>query len=327
MPAFIIDFNVFSTELLSTSPVMASKFTPLLARAGNHALRAYIPHRPQHVRAFANSTKVASDVLQVHRDSSDNNPSIPFKFTPQNEALIEEIICRYPSQYKKAAVMPLLDLGQRQHGWTSISVMNEVARILEMPPMRVYEVATFYTMYNRSPVGRYHIQACTTTPCMLNGSDGVMEAIEKHLGVHPGQTTADNLFTFTEVECLGACVNAPMVQINDDYYEDLTPETTVSLLQALQKAAETTGAGGSTSGKADDGGNGDDAEARGQEEARRALGSQGRGYGARAASIPSPGPMNGKRKTCEPFTGLTNLTTEPWTAEQVFRSDGALDSK
>jgi NADH dehydrogenase (ubiquinone) flavoprotein 2 len=97
-----------------------------------------------------------------HRDSPENNPSIPFKFNAQNEKLIQEVLARYPSQYKKAAVMPLLDLGQRQHGFTSISVMNEVARLLEMPPMRVYEVATFYTMYNRNPVGKFHIQCCTT---------------------------------------------------------------------------------------------------------------------------------------------------------------------
>ena len=97
-----------------------------------------------------------------HRDSSENNPSIPFSFNAINQKLIAEFLKRYPPQYKKAAVMPLLDLGQRQHGFTSISVMNEVARLLEMPPMRVYEVATFYTMYNRDPVGRFHVQACTT---------------------------------------------------------------------------------------------------------------------------------------------------------------------
>lgn len=97
-----------------------------------------------------------------HRDTPGNNPSIPFKFNAINEKLIAEILKRYPSQYKKAAVMPLLDLGQRQHGFTSISVMNEVARRLEMPPMRVYEVATFYTMYNREPIGKYHLQVCTT---------------------------------------------------------------------------------------------------------------------------------------------------------------------
>lgn len=101
-------------------------------------------------------------LLAQHRNSAENNPDIPFKFNEQNQKVIAEILKRYPPQYKKAAVMPLLDLGQRQHGFTSISVMNEVARLLEMPPMRVYEVATFYTMYNRNPVGKFFVQACTT---------------------------------------------------------------------------------------------------------------------------------------------------------------------
>lgn len=104
----------------------------------------------------------ANILFLQHRNKPHNNPSIPFKFNEQNLALIDEILKRYPPQYKKAAVMPLLDLGQRQHGFTSISVMNEVARILEMPPMRVYEVATFYTMFNREPVGKYFVQVCTT---------------------------------------------------------------------------------------------------------------------------------------------------------------------
>lgn len=125
---------------------------------------------------------------------------------------IEKIVAKYPPQYKKAAVMPVLDLGQRQNGgWASISVMNEVARLLEMPPMRVYEVASFYTMYNREPVAPHFIQLCTTTPCMLGGcgSDSILATIKKHLNVKPGQTTKDGKFTFIEVECLGACSNAP----------------------------------------------------------------------------------------------------------------------
>ncbi len=148
--------------------------------------------------------------------------------------------------------MPLLDLGQRQHGFTSISVMNEVARMLEMPAMRVYEVATFYTMYNRQPVGQFHLQVCTTSPCMLGGvgSDVIVKAMEDYLGIHPGQTTEDGLFTLVEVECLGACVNAPMVQINDDYYEDLTPESTVTLLKALRDGARIAGASGRSEGLA-----------------------------------------------------------------------------
>lgn len=118
-----------------------------------------------------------------HRDTPENNANIPFKFTEQNNKLIDEILKRYPPQYKKAAVMPLLDLGQRQHGFTSLSVMNEVARILEMPPMRVYEVATFYTMYNRSPVGKYHLQVCTTVRTIHNiiKLNAIIDCLIRHL--------------------------------------------------------------------------------------------------------------------------------------------------
>lgn len=224
--------------------------------------------------------------------------------------------------------MPLLDLGQRQHGFCSISVMNEVARVLEMPPMRVYEVATFYTMYNREPVGRFHVQVCTTTPCQLGGcgSDLVLKAIEDHLGIHAGHTTKDGLFTVIEVECLGACVNAPMIQINDDYYEDLTPETVVGLLKALQATAE---ALGTTAG----------AEGLSSETQERLILGEDRGQttdfkegeegharkyeGAKGLKLPASGPQSGRR-TCENSAGLTNLTSEPWTAEQVFRTDGQL---
>jgi len=113
---------------------------------------------------------------------------------------------KYPPQYKKAAIIPLLDLGQRQLGWTSISVMNEVARIVEVPAMRVYEVATFYTMFNREPVGKYFLQVCTTTPCALCGSGKIVKTFEEELGITPGHTTQDGMFTLVEVECLGACV-------------------------------------------------------------------------------------------------------------------------
>nr|POE48084.1 nadh-ubiquinone oxidoreductase 24 kda subunit, mitochondrial [Quercus suber] len=260
-----------------------------------------------------------SDSISQHRDTPDNNLSTPFKFNAINEKLIQEVLSRYPSQYKKAAVMPLLDLGQRQAGFTSISVMNEVARILEMPPMRVYEVATFYTMYNRNPVGKFHVQCCTTTPCQLNGSDGIMKAIEEELGIHHGQTTEDKMFTFTEVECLGACANAPMVQINDDYYEDLTPETTKSLLAALKEAALKTGAGGLAPGLPGDAGK-DDVHG---SPSGREVKQGGAGYSSQGASIPSPGPLS-SRISCENSAGLTNLTSEPWTGEQVLRKDGAL---
>ncbi|KAK4168856.1 thioredoxin-like [2Fe-2S] ferredoxin-domain-containing protein [Cladorrhinum sp. PSN259] len=215
---------------------MASKLAPIFRTAVRSASRA--SSRPLQSRALTISARKQSDVLVVHRNTDNNNPNIPFKFTEENEKIITEVLKRYPPQYKKAAVMPLLDIGQRQHGFTSISVMNEVARILEMPPQRVYEVASFYTMYNRTPVGKFHVQACTTTPCQLGGcgSDVIVKAIKEHLGIKQGETTKDGLFTFIEVECLGACVNAPMVQINDEYYEDLTPETIKSLLTALKES-------------------------------------------------------------------------------------------
>ncbi|KAI0019331.1 thioredoxin-like [2Fe-2S] ferredoxin-domain-containing protein [Xylariomycetidae sp. FL0641] len=258
---------------------MASKLTPLLFRA---TTRSACRAPRQHIRAFTAGNPRRSDALAVHRNTANNNPEIPFKFSAQNETIIAEILKRYPPQYKKAAVMPLLDLGQRQHGFTSISVMNEVARVLEMPPTRVYEVASFYTMYNRSPVGKFHVQACTTTPCQLGGcgSDAIVKAIKEELGIKQGETTSDGLFTFIEVECLGACVNAPMIQINDDYYEDLTPETTKQLLSALKQSATSGGAG---------------------------------------AKVPAPGPLSG-RQTCENSKGQTNLTSEPWGAETT-RSD------
>lgn len=134
--------------------------------------------------------------------------------------------------------MPLLDLAQRQcGGWLPVAAMNKVAKILDMPAMHVYEVASFYSMYNRTPVGKHFVQVCGTTPCQVAppGADSIIAAIEGELGVKLGATTADNQFTLIEVECLGACVNAPMMQINDDYYENLTPETAVKVIQALKR--------------------------------------------------------------------------------------------
>ncbi len=172
-------------------------------------------------------------------------PYQPASFAFRNMDAVNEIISRYPKGKQRSATMPLLDLAQRQvgedglnaspvyGGWIPRAAMDEIARILDLPPIKVYEVATFYSMYNLAPVGKYLIQMCTTTPCMLCGSSAIMQACEEHLGIHAGETTKDGLFTLVEVECLGACVNAPMAQINDDYYEDLTPENTKQLLDAL----------------------------------------------------------------------------------------------
>ncbi|KAE9406447.1 hypothetical protein BT96DRAFT_851757, partial [Gymnopus androsaceus JB14] len=188
-------------------------------------------------RSISSTCSRRSDALFVHRDTTYNNPKIPFEFDAANIKRAEEIIKRYPAQYKKAAVIPLLDLGQRQNkGWTSISVMNYVAKLLEMPPMRVYEVATFYTMFNREPIGENFVQVCTTTPCALRGSGEILKTVCDELGgIHPGQTTKDGKFTVIEVECQGACSNAPMMVIGDDFYEDLTAESTKSILDAFAK--------------------------------------------------------------------------------------------
>ena len=148
---------------------------------------------------------------------------------------------RYPPGRQQSAIIPLLDLAQRQigaetetQGWLPIPVIEFVAAELGMPYIRAYEVATFYTMFNLAPVGRHHVQVCGTTPCMLRGSDDVLAACYAK-GLKKGHTTADGLFTLTEVECLGACANAPMVQINDDNYEDLTFESMTAILDALAR--------------------------------------------------------------------------------------------
>jgi NADH-quinone oxidoreductase subunit E len=162
-----------------------------------------------------------------------------FQWTDENARKAREIIARYPEGRQLSAVIPLLDLAQRQvgaetnsQGWLPIPVMEFVAKELDSSYIRVLEVATFYTMFNLEPVGRFHVQVCGTTPCMLRGSDDLFKACYAR-GLKKGHTTEDGLFTLTEVECLGACANAPMVQINDDNYEDLTEESMAAILDAL----------------------------------------------------------------------------------------------
>jgi NADH-quinone oxidoreductase subunit E len=162
-----------------------------------------------------------------------------FAWTVENAQKAKQIIARYPAGRQRSAVMPLLDLAQRQvgaetntQGWLPIPVMEYVARELDMPAIRVVEVATFYFMYNLVPVGRYHVQVCGTTPCMLRGSDDIMAAC-KSRGLHKGHTTEDGMWTLTEVECMGNCSSAPMVQINDDNYEDLTADRINHVLDEL----------------------------------------------------------------------------------------------
>ncbi|OMH79983.1 putative NADH dehydrogenase [ubiquinone] flavoprotein 2, mitochondrial [Zancudomyces culisetae] len=186
------------------------------------------------VSRFSTTKLRSSDHVFVHRDTPINNENVKFEFDKKNLPEVQKILAKYPENYKKGAIIPLLHLAQKQHGWTSLGVMNHVAGIVDVPPMRVYEVATFYTMFNREPVGKYFLQVCGTTPCQLCGSDNIFKTVEKHLGIKKGETTKDKLFTLVEVECAGACVNAPVMAINDDYYEDLTPELTVKVLDSFK---------------------------------------------------------------------------------------------
>ncbi|KAK9871427.1 hypothetical protein WA026_012804 [Henosepilachna vigintioctopunctata] len=186
------------------------------------------------IRSLHSSSPLSHDSLFVHRDSPEDNPDTIFEFTPENQKRVDSILAIYPEGHKRAAMIPLLDLAQRQYGWLPLSAMHKVAEILKLPRMRVYEVATFYTMFMRKPTGKFHVQVCTTTPCWLRGSDEVLEACKKNLGIGVGETSKDMMFTISEVECLGACVNAPMIQINDDYYEDLTVDDTNEILNDLK---------------------------------------------------------------------------------------------
>ena len=162
-----------------------------------------------------------------------------FAFNAATEERAQTIVARYPEGRQQSAVIPLLDLAQRQAGgWLPTEVIEYVASYLDMPKIRVLEVATFYSMFNLEPVGENFVQLCRTTPCWLRGSDSLTHAAQDHLGITLGQTTADKKFTLIEVECLGACVNAPMVQINDEYYEDLTAENFRSVLEALKRGED-----------------------------------------------------------------------------------------
>ena len=165
-----------------------------------------------------------------------------FTFDEACEREIAVVLTRYPPSRKGSAVLPLLYLAQEQMGrdtgsaWVPRVAMDVIAARLEMPPIRVYEVATFYLMFNTNPIGKHHLQVCGTTPCWLRGSDEIERACRDVTGIKGWrQTSADGLFSMSEVECLGACVNAPILQVDADYYEDLDYDRTVALLHALQR--------------------------------------------------------------------------------------------
>ena len=172
--------------------------------------------------------------MSIDARIADNQPD-SFVFTRENEAEIKRIVAKYPKGRQASAVMPLLDLAQRQHdNWIPMKAIELIAKKLDMAEIRVLEVATFYTMFNLKPVGKYFLQACTTTPCWLRGSDNMMRCIKDRYGISSGQTSECGRFTLLEVECLGACVNAPILQVNDDFYEDLDYASTGALLDSLE---------------------------------------------------------------------------------------------
>ena len=159
-----------------------------------------------------------------------------FELSKANLEIVEGILKKYPEGRKKSAVMPLLYLAQRQNdNWIPLAAMKYIAKFLDMPYIKVYEVATFYTMYNLSPVGNYFVQVCTTTPCMIRGANQLVEACKEKISENENQLSTDKNCSWMEVECLGACVNAPMMQINDDYYEDLDKEKTLEIFDKISK--------------------------------------------------------------------------------------------
>jgi len=232
---------------MASSVWMRSLRNALVPRAGSVAVKA--GKAAQGRRPFFASKNPFSDAPSVHRDTPNNNADTVWDFTPENYAQIDDVLSKYPPNYKRSGVMPLLFMAQKQcehmpehgnTGWVPLAAMNKIAKILDMPPMRVYEVATFYTMYNRSPIGVHNLQVCTTSPCMVAGAYEVLDGLKQHLGVKVGETTKDGKFHLMEAECLGACCNAPMMQIagpvtNDAYYEDLTVDSAIKIVEQLRK--------------------------------------------------------------------------------------------
>jgi len=197
----------------------------------------------------------------VHRDTPEDNSSLTWAFDESAKPKVDAILKRYPSNYKRSAMIPLLDLAQQQNdGHLTLATMNHVAEILEVAPIRVYEVATFYSMFNRQKMGKLHVMVCGTTPCMLRGSRDIEKALSEYMGVEKFETTKCGTFTLGEMECMGCCVNAPMIAVADyrngiegytyNYYEELTPHSAVAVCQEL-KAGKSPRVGSQTRDKAE----------------------------------------------------------------------------
>jgi len=208
-----------------------------------------------HRRLYATSRRAFHGEMR-HYNTEQNHSRLPWDFTLQSYAEIEKIMSKFPASRRRSGVIPLLHLAQRQNaGWIPVTAMYKIAKVCEVPPMMVFETVTFYAMFNRKPVGKFHIQFCVTTPCMLSGCDELLAQCEEYLGISwstpSGQesiTTPDGYFTIGEMECMGCCVNAPMMVVSDysnppnfryDYYEDLDKEKMIAILDALKAGQPT----------------------------------------------------------------------------------------
>ena len=170
--------------------------------------------------------------MSIRRPSKEQ--PVTFEFNPASLEAAKVIITRYPKDKQQSAVMALLYIAQKQNGnWIPLAAMKYIGKFLDMPYIKVYEVATFYTMYNLAPVGKHFIQVCTTTPCMIRGAHKIVEACKEKISENENELSKNKSCSWMEVECLGACVNAPMMQINDDYYEDLDKEKTLKILDKI----------------------------------------------------------------------------------------------
>jgi NADH dehydrogenase (ubiquinone) flavoprotein 2 len=186
-------------------------------------LKAFFLRRAPASATLLPSASRGLSAFSNHRNTLDNNDDTPFEFTSENYQEIDKLLGKYPSNYRESACIPVLFIAQKQNNnFLTLSAMNKVAKVLNMAPMQVYEVASFYTMFNRTRVGKYHLQMCGTTPCMVRGAGAVIEAIKQAGNVEMDGTSPDGLFTLSEVECLGACVNAPMMQVNNEYVYEVS---------------------------------------------------------------------------------------------------------
>ncbi|XP_063826364.1 NADH dehydrogenase [ubiquinone] flavoprotein 2, mitochondrial-like isoform X1 [Ostrinia nubilalis] len=186
------------------------------------------------LRSISTTARLPAEDVFVHRDTTDNNANTPFEFTEPNMARIAALVQNYPVGAQRSALGPALDIVQRQMGWIPISAMHKVAEILSIPRVRVYEWATFYTMNKRRFRGKFNVKVCITTPCMIRGSDIILRAVEEATCCSVGQLSSDGMFGVDTVECQGACVNAPVFVVDDDYYEDVNVCDVYNIIQTLK---------------------------------------------------------------------------------------------